>query len=96
MAFRWCGCSWPASKPEWQILTNRRSGYHPNGSRSGGRHTKQIVLWKVNNPEGKEERVLTIGTRVTRRSSILMRWPMRGRRAAGSGQRRERARRRRR
>ncbi len=51
-------------KPEWQILTNPPIWIPSEWiTAQAGDTTKQIVLWKVNNPEGKEERVLTIGTR---------------------------------
>lgn len=51
-------------KPEWQILTNPpiwipSKWIHVNA----GDSTKEIALWKVENPDGKEERVFTIGTR---------------------------------
>lgn len=51
-------------KPEWQILTNPpiwipSKWIHVNA----GDSTKEIALWEVKNPEGKKERVFTIGTR---------------------------------
>ncbi|MBN1202487.1 MAG: ABC transporter permease subunit [Anaerolineae bacterium] len=51
-------------KPEWQILTNPpiwipSKWVHVNA----GDSTKEIALWKVENPEGEEVQVFTIGTR---------------------------------
>ncbi|MBI5961147.1 MAG: ABC transporter permease subunit [Chloroflexi bacterium] len=51
-------------KPEWQILTNPPIWIPSQWIHvQAGDTTKEIALWKVDNPEGKEERVFTIGTR---------------------------------
>jgi multiple sugar transport system permease protein len=51
-------------KPEWQILTNPPIWIPSEWLQvQAGDTTKEIVLWKANNPEGQEERVFTIGTR---------------------------------
>jgi multiple sugar transport system permease protein len=51
-------------KPEWQILTNPPIWIPSEWLQvQAGDTTKEIVQWKVKNPQGKEERVITIGTR---------------------------------
>jgi ABC-type glycerol-3-phosphate transport system permease component len=51
-------------KPEWQILTNPPIWIPSEWIRvQAGETTKEIVLWKVDNPAGQETRVFTIGTR---------------------------------
>ena len=51
-------------KPEWQILTNPPIWIPSEWLQvQAGDTTKEIVQWKVKGPQGKEERVITIGTR---------------------------------
>lgn len=51
-------------KPEWQILTNPPIWIPSEWIHArAGDTTKGIPLWNVKNPDGKEMRVITIGTR---------------------------------
>jgi ABC-type glycerol-3-phosphate transport system permease component len=51
-------------KPEWQILTNPPIWIPSEWIHvQAGDTTKEIALWKVQNPAGDEQRVFTIGTR---------------------------------